>query len=185
MEMRIAIHQPNFIPTYAYFQKMMEVDRFIILRHCQFEKNGYQNRFFMDDRWHTMSVNKGLEKIHQKKYVDPQNDWIKIKSNLKKYERALSKFDSCICDDLDLTNINIIVRIASSIGVKAIIDYDYHTNLTGTDRLVDICKSYKATSYLSGSSGKKYLEVQKFQENGIKVSFQSNQDYTPILKMLE
>lgn len=164
---------------------MMNVDKFIILRHCQFEKNGYQNRFFMNDRWHTMSVNKGLEKICQKKYVNPKSDWSKIKSNLKEHEGVLSKFDSCICEDLDLTNINIIVKIASSIGVRAIIDYDYPTNLTGTDRLIDICKTYKAKSYLSGSSGKKYLELNKFKENNIAVSFQTNQDYTPILKMLQ
>lgn len=139
----------------------------------------------MNDRWHTMSVNKGLDKIYQKKYVNHKTDWIKIKSNLKDYEKVLSKFDSCICDDLDLTNINIIVRIASEIGIKTIIDYDYHTNLTGTDRLVDICKTYKASSYLSGSSGKKYLELDKFEQNGIRVLFQSNQDYTPIVKMLK
>jgi len=181
---RIAIHQPNFMPSFAYFQKIMAVDRFIILRHCQFEKNGYQNRFAMNERWHTMSVNRGLENIITKMYLNPKEDWNKIKINLKEHESVLSKFDHCICEWLDLTNINIIVTISAMLGVKAIIDYDYPTKLTGTDRLLDICKTYNATSYLSGSSGKKYLELHKFEKENIKVDFQTNQDYTPILQKL-
>ena len=43
--MRVSIHQPNFVPWYPFFQKIKEVDKFIILKECQFEKNGYQNRF--------------------------------------------------------------------------------------------------------------------------------------------
>jgi hypothetical protein len=69
-------------------------------------------------------------------------------------------------------------------GVKTIIDFDYRTDLKGTERLVDICKTYKATSYLSGESGKKYLDLKKFKVEKIKVDFQKNQNYTPILKKL-
>ena len=43
--MKIAIHQPNFLPWYPFFQKIKEVDKFIILGNCQFEKNGFQNPY--------------------------------------------------------------------------------------------------------------------------------------------
>jgi hypothetical protein len=46
-------------------QKIMDCDLFIVLSHCQFEKNGYQNRFMMKEKWRTMSVNKGLENIYE------------------------------------------------------------------------------------------------------------------------
>ena len=47
--MRISIHQPNFVPWYPFFQKIQQCDKFIILTHCQFEKNGYQvNTLEMD-----------------------------------------------------------------------------------------------------------------------------------------
>jgi hypothetical protein len=181
---RIAIHQPNFFPTFAYFQKIIEVDKFIILRYCQFEKNGYQNRFDLDGNWHTMSTNSGLEPISQKKYITHLKDWNKIKINLKEYSNILSKFDKYISSDLDITNSKIIIELCNIMGIKTIIDFDYRTDLKGTERLVDICKTYKATSYLSGESGKKYLDLKKFKVEKIKVDFQKNQNYTPILKKL-
>ena len=58
--MRLAIHQPNFMPWYPFFEKIKNCDKFIMLTHCQFEKNGYQNRFNLNDKWYTMSVKKGL-----------------------------------------------------------------------------------------------------------------------------
>ena len=51
--MRVSIHQPNFVPWYPFFQKIKEVDVFVILKECQFEKNGYQNRFNFNDKWYT------------------------------------------------------------------------------------------------------------------------------------
>ena len=80
--MKIAIHQPNFLPWYPFFQKIKEVDRFIILGHCQFEKNGFQNRFNLDNKWHTLSIQKGLDPIVSKTYLNPFKDWNKIKCNL-------------------------------------------------------------------------------------------------------
>ena len=71
--MRVSIHQPNFVPWYPFFQKIKEVDIFVILKECQFEKNGYQNRFNFNDKWYTMSVKKGLEPIRDKVYIDPKN----------------------------------------------------------------------------------------------------------------
>ena len=60
--MIVAIHQPNFMPWYPFFQKIAAADTFVVLTHCQFEKNNYQNRFNQRERWHTLSVNKALPK---------------------------------------------------------------------------------------------------------------------------
>ena len=90
--MKIAIHQPNFMPWYPFFEKIRSADVFVILTHCQFEKNNFQNRFNMLDRWNTMSVNKGLEPIQNKKYLEPQRDWNKIKENLKEFKQTLDQF---------------------------------------------------------------------------------------------
>jgi hypothetical protein len=57
--MILSIHQPNFLPWYQYFEEIQSCDVFVILKHCQFEKNNYQNRFSFNNEWQTMSVNKG------------------------------------------------------------------------------------------------------------------------------
>ena len=171
--MKIAIHQPNFLPWYPFFQKIESVDRFVILTHCQFEKNNFQNRFNLNDRWHTMSVKKGLELINKKLYISPEKDWNKIKINLSEYDDVLSNFDNCIKENLAETNINIIRKMCDLLEIKTDIVIDYPTDFKSTDRLVDLCKYYGGTEYLSGSGGaREYLDTSKFGD--IKVDFQDN-----------
>lgn len=176
----IAIHQPNFFPYAGFFQKMEQADIFVIMTHCQFEKNNYQNRFNVGDKWHTMSVSSGLEQIKNKVYVDHETDWARIKYNTKK--DVLKYFDDSISRKLASTNISIIKRIADMLGIETNIVYDYETELKGTERLVDLCVKYNATEYLSGISGKNYLELEKFGK--IKVRFQENIDTRPIIDLI-
>lgn len=176
--MIVAIHQPNFFPWYPFFQKMEEADIFVILTQCQFEKNGYQNRFQADGRWHTMKINRGMEPIAVKKYIDPVGDWLRIKEKFPQ----LCEFDGCISTWMAETNIEIIRRIARKLRIHTKIVLDYPTELTGTDRLADICRHFGATEYLSGSSGAQYMDLEKFGD--IKVRFQSGQMREPIVKFL-
>lgn len=185
--MKISIHQPNFMPWYPFFQKISEVDRFIILSHCQFEKNNYQNRFNIGSKWYTLSVKKGLENIVKKEYVNPKKDWNIIKINLKEYKNVLSLFDDYIYTNLNKTNILIIIKICKLLDIKTEIVYDYDTDLKGTDRLVDLVKYYGGDSYLSGISGKKYLEMEKFKKNNINLIFQDDSKMIkqPIIETLK
>jgi len=180
----IAIHQPNFMPWGPFFEKMMRCDIFVLLYHCQFEKNNYQNRFFMDDHWYTMSVSKKTEMIIEKKYLNPFEDWQKILRKLPQYDYFLSRLTQDIDDQLWATNTRIIKRIADFLNIHTVIVNDYMTSLTGTDRLVDICKTYEADTYLSGPSGKEYLDISKFEKEGIQVKFHENKIKEPILKCL-
>jgi hypothetical protein len=95
--MIVTIHQPNFMPWYPFFQKIQQADIFVLLGNCQFEKNGFQNRFNLDGRWNTMSVRKGIDNINKKQYIDPLKDWERIKNSLPKYKHILSEMDSLIC----------------------------------------------------------------------------------------
>lgn len=184
--MIVTIHQPNFFPYYPFFQKMEESDIFVVMINCQFEKNNFQNRFNKDDRWYTMSVNKGLDPINMKRYVNHEQDWSKLKKSLFKYSKILERFDDCISENLSETNINIIHKIKDMLNIKTNIVIDYPTNLLSTDRLVDICVNNNATKYIAGISGKKYLDLEKFHERKIEVVFQdeSRMIKKPILDIL-
>jgi len=180
--MVISIHQPNFVPRAAFFEKIRQSDLFIILGHCQFEKNNYQNRFFADDRWHTMSVASGNIPIVDKRYLHPQKDWKKITDRYNK----LNEFNDLISHDLWRTNSSIIVRACHHLGIKTPILYDYPTELKGTERLVDICVKHGATKYLSGAGGKKYLDLKLFDTYKIEVIFQdeTKTDKRPLVQIL-
>ena len=43
---------------------------------------------------------------------------------------------------------------------------------TGTQRIIDICKTLDADTYLSGISGKDYLDQRLFESNNIELEYQ-------------
>lgn len=164
----LAAHQPNFCPYMGFFQKMKEVDLFVLLTEVQFEKGGYQNRFFYNNEWATMSVNRGLEPIKNKKYVTPHEDWHRI---VTKYPK-LEVFNGGVRNSLWWTNYLIIIMASDLLKIETPVGFDFPTDKTGSERLLEICQKHGATEYLSGIGGKKYLDVELFEKNGIKVIFQ-------------
>lgn len=170
--MRVSIHQPNFLPWYPFFEKMRSVDVFVLLGHCQFEKGKFQNRFRLHDQWHTMSVNHGLEPIVDKRYTSFQKDWSGIKSRLPQLSHVLCAFDEDIQESLHDTNVAIIRKIARLLEISTQIEMDSPTTTRATDRLVELCLKHGATTYVAGTSGGHYMELEKFERAGIKVETQ-------------
>jgi len=117
-----------------------------------------------------MSVNAGNDLINEKRYVNPLRDWKVIKKGFPK--KDLSHFDEFITSNLYVTNCNIIERICDILKIETPFAFDYPTELMGTKRLIDICKKFGATEYLSGISGRNYLDLKHFENEGIKVIFQ-------------
>jgi hypothetical protein len=163
----------------------MDSDIFVILTHCQFEKNNFQNRFNLNDKWYTMSVNKGLDPINTKKYLNHKGDWDRIKKGLPEYKDILPLFDSCISDNLSETNINIILKITEILNIKTDIKFDYPTDLKSTERLVDVCNTYNADTYLSGISGKNYLDVNLFGNINVLYQNEINMVKKPVLEIIK
>ena len=182
--MIVTIHQPNFIPWYPFFQKMEQADLFILLGNCQYEKNGYQNRFSLDGNWNTMSVVKGIDNIVDKKYSNHEFDWKKIKKRLWKYNNTLSEFDDYISDNLYQTNKNIITHLRDILNIKTPIVEDTPKELLSSERLLILCKEYNATHYLAGQGGKAYLNEELFKQEGIEVIYQDNITPTHTLEYL-
>lgn len=182
--MKLAIHQPNFMPWYPFFQKIQQADIFVILQNCQFEKNNFQNRFNVDNQWYTMRVTKTIENIIDKKYINSVYDWNKIKKGFPKLKNKLDVFDDCISESLADTNSKIIIKTCEIFNINTKIVFDYPTDLKSTERLIDICKNYGATEYISGTGGKKYLDTSLFEESNIKISFQKNIIKKSLVEML-
>jgi len=178
--MRITIHQPNFVPYSGFFDKMAAADMLIIMHHCQWEKNNYQNRFNVGALWNTMSTNRSLQPINEKIYLSPTQDWERI---IKRYPK-LKVFNPCITPKLYITNAAIIKVAAQQLGIKTHMGSDFPTALTRTERLVEICKAYKATTYVSGPSGNKYLDVKLFEQAGIQVEFIEIKNPRPLIHLL-
>lgn len=166
------------MPWYPLIQKIEQSDVFVFMTHCQFERRGYQHRFKINDKWHTMSVKNDNHRdymfISNTTYNDPINDWNAIKNRLPKYKQKLELFDDCISTSLSKTNISIINLICKKKNITTKISNDYQTKLTSNERLINICKKNDADTYLSGIGAKAYLDIDLFRQNGIEVIFQED-----------
>lgn len=178
-----AIHQPNFVPWLPYFRKIAAADIFVILTEAQFSRDYYQQRFNFNKRIYTMSVVHGNIPIADKQYANPFEDWTRIKTSLnnmyrkEKYGDLLSVFDDCINISLCKTNVAIIFRACTLLGIDiSKIRFDVPTELLNTDRLIMLCKLYGADAYLSGNGALKYLDDKRFAESGLKLVWQDVPD---------
>ena len=58
---------------------------------------------------------------------------------------------------------------------------DYPSSFDKTQRLLELCKFYGASTYLSGPSGKKYLDEKIFTENNINIEYFHSENKCAIL----
>ena len=96
-------------------------------------------------------------------------------------------FDEFVCDSLLDTNLGIIAKIKSMLDLRCELALDFESELTGTDRLVSICRRYGADKYIAGMGGKNYMELDKFADAGIEVIFQEEKTMNkkPILEVID
>src|SRR5437868_14445339 len=78
--MRVAIHQPHYLPWLGLLHRMAEADLFIVLDHVQFERGNYQNRTQVRvngaPHWLTVPVLQRSQKERiVEKTIDATQDW--------------------------------------------------------------------------------------------------------------
>ena len=187
--MKVAIHQPNYLPWIGFFQKMALADIFVILDTVQFSKDSYTQRTKIRTKegwiWLTIPIEK---KYYFKPIMNiplPQDEkWLKkhkmsIISNYSKCKFVDSKFVdeyySGKFEKLQEFNEQGIFYLKDKFGIKTDIvrtsELDIDDNLKSTDLLVDIVKKVGGDVYISGSGGGKYMDEGKFLMNNIKLEY--------------
>jgi len=172
----VSIHQPEHFPYLGYFQKMADTDMFVLLDNVNYRKNYFQNRNrFVNkngvEEWFTIPVPKKSVNLHIKDVVVSDTNWRdKItKQLLYNFGRDFSY----IYNSEKLIDINTasIVHCMHSLGIFTNLIRASDLNVTGSksELLANICKEVGATKYISGPSGKDYLEMKYFE--GIDVEF--------------
>ena len=77
--MRVAIHQPQYLPWLGYLAKWAAADVFVFLDTVQYEKNGWQNRNRIKTptgpRWLTVPVHARLGTPIDEVTVDTAQPW--------------------------------------------------------------------------------------------------------------
>jgi len=195
--MLIAGHQPEYLPYIGFFNKMMLVDKFIIVDHVQFVKKSWQNRnrIRTSNGWIFLTVpvlTKGnfFQKIKEVK-INNSFNWQRkhLKSILINYKNSpyfkdfkyfFEELYSKKWEYLSELNETIIKFIAKELKINVEILKSSNLEIEGlkTDLLIDLCKKLHADSYLSGEGGHNYVDETKFKENNLKHFFRVSEPIT-------
>lgn len=187
--MKLAIHQPQYMPWVGYLHKMASVDLFVFLDDVQFKKNEWQhrNRIRNAQGWQWLSVPNSYRFPQLITEVAVRNDTGWQADHLKSLHACYGRspfFGDCIAPfeefysqswpTIDKVNIASVRLLASvtGIGTPAAVSSEHHFSGTSTERLVNICRHFGATTYLAGAGGKDYMDLALFAGAGIAVEFQ-------------
>lgn len=184
--MLLAAHQPNFIPWIGYFHKMAQADKFVLADDVQYTTHGFINRNYIKTgngkQWLTVPVvtkGRGLQKINEVQIDKEQNwrqkHWNSLQLNYKyapyfdyyaDFFEQLYKKEWIFLVDLNIELIEF-VRGVLKINCPIILCSDLDLSGEATERILDMTKKTGCPKYLSGASGKNYLNENLFEDAGI------------------
>lgn len=212
--MRIGILQPGYLPWLGFFEQMYKSEVFVIYDDIQYDKQGWRNRNRIKTsngiQWLTVPV---LSNFHEHPLtnivaIDNKINWRKkhflsIKQNYSRtpfYEEYIDMFAEAYSREWQyLIDIDLyfITELANCLGMnnKKIVR---SSTLGGkgdrTERLIAMCKIFKANTFYEGAAGKNYIDKKCFEKAGINVEFQDykhpiyNQlhgDFVPYLSVID
>jgi hypothetical protein len=197
--MRVSIHQPDHLPWPAYFAKIGRADVFVILDTAGFTKGKFQHRCkirsWSNPGWMYLTIPLGSHSYNDPLATVPLPDatrwrsqhWRLIHQNYRRAPHAasvLERLEPIYADRTIATladfNVRLIHTLADLFGLKARVlrasDVDYDRSARGSALNLALCRALGARIYLSGPSGRTYLDLPSFDAASIAVEFL---DYAP------
>lgn len=190
--MKIAIHQPDLLPYSGFWYKLATSDGFIISRHDQFQKHGYQRRVTMRDTWcsHQLVGKPALVPITD---VEVAEGWQERLVNVVRGRYATARHYQTrgreLCDRilssqgtmLDEVNLALLVHVKEMLGIGTPFLFTDPPVGTRGPRLIHQVLAVGGTEYLSGAGGASYLgegAAQEFADAGITLSWSAHHALT-------
>jgi WbqC-like protein len=187
---KVAIHQPQFLPWPPYVHKVMSADVFVYLDTVQFSKNGVQNRNRIKTAhgalWLTLPVAHPTGRpILDVAVADPaigQKHWKTLAANYARtpgfirWRDDLHTLCARPCESLADT------AIASTEWLLDRLDSRPRTLRAsevvgaggdGSQLVASLCQSLHATEYLSGRGALAYLDARHFDAIGCRIALQT------------
>lgn len=189
--MRLAAHQPQYLPWLGYFDKMDRVDLFVLLDTVQFKKSEWQNRNRIRTatgwQWLTVPVRYRFPMTIREVRIDESSSWRRKHRESLRIQYARSACRDAVLPALEtllqgsfvdlaalatrsvellagLLGVHTPIRLASEIGGLP----------EGADaRLIALCRRFGGATYLAGAGGQNYMDLEAYRRAGIRVEFQA------------
>jgi hypothetical protein len=185
----VAVHQPNYLPWLGFFAKASASDVLVLLDTVQFEKNSFTNRVrFKGSQgvyWLTQPVrmsHRAYQTVNEVEFADRAWPRKHLKTLQSSYGRA-PYFDRYFPDLTELLrnagpnlapcNGRLIGWVLSVLGLTTTVlrasDLTIEPTQDPTQRLVRLVRAVGGDTYVSGSGGFNYQDLDVFAQAGIEV----------------
>ena len=210
--MIVAVHQPQYMPWLGYFDKIDRSDAFILLDTVQFKKNEWQNRNRIKTaegwQWLTVPVTYRYPRLIREVAVNNREKWQprQRQAIISNYRRApywslLEPFLEGIWagewQTIADLNIHVVRRLVEILRIETPLHVASETGDFPDDpdeRLIAIAKQLGADTYLAGSGGHDYMDLEKYRKKRLEVVFQEYRhpvyrqqfgDFVPCLSVID
>lgn len=189
--MIVAIHQPEFLPWLGFLDKAAQADLLVLLDHVPIRKRYFHNRNRIRTangvEWVTVPIHSGgwpaineIEVSNESQGTWGRKIWAAIKQNYGRapyFERYADGLQALLEKRwVRLVELNeaLIHYLFDAYGIKVNMVNSSKFDLKSSKGrlMLDLSIATAATTYLSGVSGKDYLDLQSFEKAGIGVRFQ-------------
>ena len=198
----VAISQSNYIPWKGYFDLINSVDEFVLFDDMQYTRRDWRNRNRIKTpqgpQWLSISVQtkgKYSQRICETEISDPswsERHWKTLRHcyskapHFQEYERVFRDlYLNCRETLLSRINHRFLTAICRMLGIRTTISWsmDFKIIEGKTERLVEICRTAGATTYLTGPAARTYIDLSMFQRAGITLAFFDYSGYPEYYQM--
>jgi hypothetical protein len=189
--MRVAIHQPHYLPWLGLVHRMAEADLFIVLDHVQFERGNYQNRTQVRvngvPHWLTVPVVQRSQKERiVEKEIDWSRDWATVHYETLRRAYTAAGYFNAYAGPLKriyarrwtrLVELNdamlAFVRDAYGIATPLVKSSQLGVRGAKSELVLNLCKAVGARTLIVGLGGSRaYLDRAAFARAGIALELQ-------------
>jgi hypothetical protein len=195
--MKLVVMQPYFLPYLGYFDLLNITDEWIVFDTPQYMRHGWINRnrvLHPQEGWQYIGVS--LKKharntpLNRVEVADP--DWgdmilrklVHYKKEAPYYRQTIAFFEDCFgrlrpVRNLSQINTDLFIRVARLLGIDRPITIFSELNLTlpgpvkgPGDWGLRVAQAVGASEYINRPGGADLFDARKFEEHGIKLTFQ-------------
>lgn len=192
-KVRVAAHQPNYMPWQGYFNKLANCDVFVLLDNVQLERRGLTHRTRIlghrqgDAPWISQSLKKRA--IHEQNILDTQFadlHWVRKHLNTLKtvygkarhFKEMYPALESAmLVNEVRLADYNtrLIATVAGLLGIRTPMvrasTLCEGTACNASERLAALTRMVGGDVYLSGQGAKAYNDDNVFRRHGVKLEY--------------
>ena len=214
--MKLAIMQPYFMPYIGYFQLINTVDKFIFYDDVTFIKQGWINRnqILINNQAKMFCIPLSNASSHvlikdvlisesayqkwKKSFLNSIFFSYKKAKNYSKINNLIEKILEKKPEKISELAIKSVIEVAQYLNLKTEFEIcsDVYSNtyLSGQNRVLDICRREKATTYINPFGGMELYSQSIFYEKNIELFFikanksiypQFSEEFVPFLSIID